>query len=205
MWRQIKFYTVSAVLVGLLFACGYLSVFGGRRGEVRRTVDAPVLVREIQQLSELVTVRCVLQKVIGLKEEKVPFGAESVLLLVQANVLAGVDLAALQPDDVTVAGNGAVTVRLPAARVLHVFVDDKQTQVWDRSKTWWTPWVPLNPDLEQNARRAALVAAQAAAVEAGLLGQARSNAETVVRNFLRATGITNVVFAAPTAEDTPAH
>ena len=194
MWRKIKFYTVSTVIVALLAACGYLYFFGGRRGEIRRTVDAPTLVKEIQQLSELVTVRCVVQKAIGLKEEKVPFGSESVLLLVQANVLAGVDLAALKPADVSVAGDGRVTVRLPAAKVMHVFVDDKQTQVWDRSKTWWTPWVPLNPDLEQNARRAALEAAQAAALETGLLAQARTNAETIVRSFFRATGIANVTF-----------
>lgn len=193
MWRKLKFYTVSTVFVALLGACGYLYFFGGRGG-IRRTVDAPAMVKEIQQLSELVTVRCVVQKAIGLKEEKVPFGSESVLLLVQANVLAGVDLAVLKPADVSVAGDGSVTVRLPAAKVMHVFVDDKQTQVWDRSKTWWTPWVPLNPDLEQNARRAALEAAQSAALETGLLGQARTNAETTVRGFLRATGIPAVTF-----------
>jgi|YelNatPaOPRAMG01_1025707.scaffolds.fasta_scaffold13065_3 hypothetical protein len=199
MWRKLKFYTASTLFVALLAACGYLYFFGGRRGGIARTVDAPALVREIQQLSELVTVRCVVQKVIGLKEEKVPFGAESVLLLVQANVLAGVDLAALQPNDVTVANNGPVTIRLPAAKVLHVFLDDKQTQVWDRSKTWWTPWVPLNPDLEQNARRAALEAAQATALETGLLAQARANAETTIRSFLRAMGISNTTFVAATA------
>jgi len=95
-----------------------------------------------------------------------------------------------------VAGDGRVIVRLPAARILHVFVDDKQTQVWDRAKTWWTPWAPLNPDLEQNARRAALAAVQAAALEAGLLDQARANAETVVRRFLQAAGHAGVEFAA---------
>jgi hypothetical protein len=199
MWRKIKFYTVSTVIIALLAACGYLYFFGGRRGGIRRTVDTPALVKEIQQLSELVTVRCVVQKVIGLTEEKVPFGSESVLLLVQANVLAGVDLVALQSNDVTVAGDGRVTVQLPAAKVLHVFVDDKQTQVWDRSKTWWTPWVPLNPDLEQNARRAALAAAQAAALDTGLLGQARTNAETIVRGFLKTAGIPGVTFAAAPA------
>ena len=115
-------------------------------------MDAPAVVREIQELSELVTVRYSIQKVIGLEEEKVPFGSEQVLLMVQGDVLGGVDLALLSTNDVQVSADDVVTARLPQPKVMHVYVDEKQTRVWDRSKTWWTPWEPFDPELEQKAR-----------------------------------------------------
>ena len=194
MWKTIKFYTVSAVVLALSATCVYLYYFGRREAVVRRVLDSPAVVKEIQQLSELVTVKYSIQKVVGLKEEKVPFGSEQVLLMVQADVLGGVDLAALNTNDVQVAPNHTVTARLPAAKVLHVYVDEKQTRVWDRSKTWWTPWVPFNPELEQKARLAALEAVQAAALEMGILSNAQQNAEKTIYEFLHATGVESVRF-----------
>ena len=91
--------------------------------------------------------------------------------------------------------DGGATIRLPAPRVMHVFVNDNETKVWDRSKTWWTPWVAFNPELEQNARRAALEAVQQAALQMGILSNAQQNAETTIREFLLTVGMTNVVFS----------
>jgi hypothetical protein len=204
MWKKIKFYTVSMIILVLGGACVYLYYFGRREAVVRRVLDPPAVVKEIQRLSELVTVKYSIQKVIGLKEEKVPFGSEQVLLMVQADVLGGVDLAALRTNDVQVTPNNTVTATLPAAKVLHVYVDEKQTRVWDRSKTWWTPWVPFNPELEQKARLAALEAAQAAAVEMGILSNAQQNAQKTIGEFLHATGVESVQFQTLTEGSTTA-
>jgi hypothetical protein len=197
MWKKIKFYTVSAIIIALSVACLYLYYFGRREPVMRRVVDAPAVVKEIQQLSELVTVRYSIQKVIGLKEEKVPFGSEQVLLMVQADVLGGVDLATLNTNDVQIGADNVITARLPSPRVMHVYVDEKQTRVWDRSKTWWTPWVPYDPELEQKARLAALEAVQATALEMGILSNAQENAEKTVRGFLRTMGVEAVRFDKP--------
>ncbi len=194
MWKKIKFYTVSAIILALGGACLYLYWFGGRRAVVRRVVDAPAVVREIQELSELVTVRYRIQKVVGLEEEKVPFGSERILLLVQGDVLGGVDLSLLSTNDVQVTAEGVVTARLPQPKVMHVYLDEQQTRVWDRTKTWWTPWVPYDPELEQKARLAALEAIQAAAVQMGILSNAQDNAEYTVRKLLRAGGVESVRF-----------
>jgi hypothetical protein len=195
MWKRIKFYTVSAIILALGGACLYLYYFGGRRAVIRRVVDAPAIVREIQELSELVTVKYNIQKVVGLEEEKVPFGTERILLLVQGEVLGGVDLASLTTNDVWVSADKVVTARLPQPKVMHVYLDEKQTRVWDRSKTWWTPWVPYDPELEQKARLAALEDIQAAAMQMGILSNAQDNAENTVRKLLRTAGVEAVRFA----------
>jgi len=194
MRNRIKFYTVSAIILALGSACLCLYYFGGRRAVIRHVVDAPAVVREIQELSELVTVKYNIQKVVGLEAEKVPFGAERILLLVQGEVLGGVDLAVLTTNDVRVSADKVVTARLPQPKVLHAYLDEKQTRVWDRSKTWWTPWVPYDPELEQKARQAALEAIQAAALEMGILSNAQVNAEKTVREVLRAGGMESVRF-----------
>lgn len=192
MWQRIKFYTVAGLAVALAAAALYFYLQAAR-GRVVRVADSAAVVREIQRLNELVTVRYNIQKAIGLKEEKVPFGSEQVLLLVQATVLGGVDLAAVTPADVQLdAASRRVAIQLPPPRVLHVFINDKDTQVWDRSKTWWTPWVAYNPQLEQQARQAALEAVQQAALQMGILSNAQQNAATTLRGFLQTLGLETV-------------
>lgn len=200
MWKRIKFYTVTGVVVALAAAVVYLRYIAPREARVVRTVDTPALLKEIQRLNELVTVKYNIQKVIGLKEEKVPFGSESLLLMVQAKVLGGIDLTGLTTQNVVVASDKAVTIQLPAPKILHVYVDEKETKVWDRTKTWWTPWVPFSPDLEQKARLAALESVQAAALDMGILGDSQTNAEITIREFLRSSGVDSVTFThAPAA------
>jgi len=193
MWRAFKFYCVSAVIIGLAGLAVYYRYFPQPAG-TQTTVNAPAILRQIQALNDLITVRYNIQKVIGLKEQKVPFGNEQVLMLVQAKVLGGVNLAQATASRT---GN-AVVIRLPPARILDAALDDTETKVWDRSKTWWTPWVSLNPDLEQSARRDALEDVRLAAVQMGILSNAQQNAETIIRNFLQTIGFDQVnVVTAP--------
>ena len=189
MWRAIKFYFVSAVIIGLAGLAVYYRYFP-QRSVIQSTVNAPAILRQIQPLNDLITVRYNIQKVIGLKAQKVPFGNEQVLMLVQAKVLGGVNLA-----NATASQTGkAVLIWLPPASILDASLDDKETKVWDRSKTWWTPWVSLNPDLEQSARRDALEDVRLAAVQMGILSNAQQNAETIIRNFLQTVGFNQVSF-----------
>jgi hypothetical protein len=163
-----------------------------RRGLPIRTLDSPAIVREIQGLSELVSVKYTVQKVVGLEEKKTPVGAEKLLLIVQAEVLAGVDLSELTPAGVKVLPGDNIKLALPAARIFHIVIDDKETKVWDRQITWWTPWVSPNPDLERQARLAASASVKQAALDMGILDQAQRNAELVVRNLLQTLGAKSV-------------
>ena len=140
------------------------------------------------------TVKYTIQKAVALEEQKVPFGAERLLLFVQAEVAAGLDLSHLRDDDIRLLPDGAVLVSLPPAEITSVEIDDKLTRVWDRSITWWTPWVPYNQDLERQARLEARKEAEKAARDMGILNQSRKNAEVIIRGLLMSTGVKDVKF-----------
>ena len=176
----------------MILTAALFFAFGGRGSSPVRTLDAPAIVREIQGLSELVSVKYTIQKVVGLEEKKTPVGSEKLLLIVQAEVLAGVDLSQISPGSVAILPGGNIKVALPPAKILHIVIDDKQTKVWDRQITWWTPWVSPNPDLERQARIAANKSVEQAALEMGILDQARRNAETVIRDLLQSLGAKSV-------------
>jgi hypothetical protein len=157
-----------------------------------RTLDPAVVVQEIQRLSELVSVKYTVQKAVGLEEQKVPFGSEKLLLFVQAQVLAGIDLSKVATGDVRLLPAKRMQLVLPPPKIIHIVIDDKQTKVWDRRITWWTPWVPFNPDLERQARLAALDAIERAAIDMGILDQARRNAQAAIQALLENLGINSV-------------
>jgi hypothetical protein len=159
------------------------------------TLSPSAVLRQIQQLNQLVSVKYAVQKVIGFEEQKVPLGTEKLLIFVQAEVLAGIELDKLAPGDLTLTHPGALSIALPPPRILHIVIDDNQTKVWDRSITWWTPWVPYNPDLERQARLAARNAIQQAALDMGILDAARGNAELAIRQLAGNLGIKEVVFS----------
>jgi hypothetical protein len=150
----------------------------------KRRPDELAVIAQIKQLHELATVRYSVQRVVGLREQKVPFGEEWILLMVEGRVTAGVDLARLSRDNVRYVDANSVMLELPAAQIFDVSLDEKQTKVWDRQITWWTPWVPFNPELEHHARLQAIEDVRNAALQMGILDQAQHNAETAIRDLL---------------------
>ncbi len=189
MRKSFNFFSAVALLISI-------SIFWISKREGRPRIDPPSVLAQVQRLNQLATVKYTIQKVIGLPEEKQPVGSESILLIVQASVQAGIDLASLRPDDVIVRPDGTVVVRLPAAKILNVSIDEKETKVWDRQKTWWTPWVAYSLDLEQRARLAGMEAVGKAAVDMGILPQAETNAETSIRGLLGLAGVKSVQIVA---------
>ena len=181
---------VALVAAGVLLG---FTIYWMARPEGPTRLDLPSILMQVQQMNQLTTVRYTVQKVIGITEQKQPVGSEAILLIVQARVDAGIDLAGLRQADVTVRRDGTVVLRLPAAKVLNVTVDEAETKVWDRTKTWWTPWVPYGLDLEQRARKAGVEAIEKSALEMGILGQAERNAETSIRALLGLAGVKEVL------------
>ncbi len=192
---RLRWLAAGAILGVLTSTALFLALwrFTGLGDSSRQTLSPPSIAKEIQQLNTLVSVKYVIQKAIGIEEKKVPFGTEKIFLFMQADVLAGVELDQLTGASIA-ADSGRIAISLPPPRILHVVVDDKETRVWDRGITWWTPWVPANPDLERQARLRAKEAIEKAALEMGILGKAKENAQTSIRGLLMGLGAKSVVF-----------
>jgi Protein of unknown function (DUF4230) len=189
-WRYVAIVALVALVAVLVW------VNRPVRSTVALTADPPGILREVRQLRELVTIRYSIQKVTGLTENKVPVGSESILLIVQARVYGGVDLGELKDKDIRMAGDRHVEIKLPPSKILHVEFDEKNTKVWDRTKTWWTPWVPYDIDLEKRARVAALESVRQEALDMGILLDAQVNAQNLIRALLHPLGIQQVSFRA---------
>ena len=185
-WKIATFVAAFAFFALLIFtfaALHFRSMFGPR------WLDSSAIVTQVKPLKQLVTVRYSIQRVVGLREPKVPLGEESILLMVQGEALAGVDLEGITSRDITYSQPRAVTITLPHARLFNVFLDEKYTKVWDRQITWWTPWVAPDPDLEHQARLRAIDEVRNGALSMGILDQAEKNAETAIRDLLRSFGL----------------
>src|SRR5437867_10839257 len=106
---------LAFVLFGLLMGL-ILSRFLGGRGP--RVLPASVLLHQVQTLSQLVTVKYVLEKVVILEDVKwiAGLGENKVLMVAHGTVKAGLDLSQLEPGDVKVSGK-KVTLRLPKAQI----------------------------------------------------------------------------------------
>lgn len=181
--RPWKILALISVLIALV--CALLFYFTLRS----RRPDATSIVTQVKPLNDLTTVRYSIQRVIGIREAKQPFGEESLLLLVQGEVLAGVKLSDFSSKDVRFLNEHTVAIHLPQPVILQTFIDEKNTKVWDRQITWWTPWVGYDPELEHKARLSALEEIKGVAISQGILEQAQKNAQTSIRSFLGAMQI----------------
>ena len=85
-----------------------------------------------------------------------------------------------------------------SSKISNVAIDEKDTQAWDRTKTWWTPWVPYSLDLEKRARILGLEEAEKSAIEMGILTASEKNAETSVRSLLSLAGVKAVTIVPTT-------
>lgn len=160
-----------------------------------RTATGPVVVEGVRELDQLATVRWtesvpVTRQSGGDVLERL-FSGEEVLLIATGEVEAGVDLAEIGADDVSVEGD-TVTMRLPEPEILSSSLDEEKTRVYDRD------FSPLNvhPDdeLVEEARARALEKVEAAARENGILKTAEKNAESSIRAFVTSLGFRDVRF-----------
>jgi hypothetical protein len=159
-----------------------------------RTFDSQAIVKEVRPLNELATVKYGIEKVIGMKEEKSPVGEESILLLVRGTVVAGINLASLSSNDVSISSDGVAKIHLMKPEIQAAYIDEKYTKVWDRGITWWTPWVSPDLDLEHKARMQAIDDIKLEALQMGILAEAQRSVEVDLRSILQAFGIQKTLF-----------
>lgn len=190
--RKLRPILVLAVLL-LIFGLGlwlghsvprWLQFGGGPR-----VYNTASVLRQVQTLSQLVTVKYVLEKVVVLEDVKW-FGENRVLLVAHGIVKAGVDLGELRSEDLQVSGT-AISIRLPPPQVTDAYLDDQQTRVVERSTGLLRMF---DKDLEQNARQNAVSDIRRAARTAGILKDANERAQAQLKSLFLQMGFEQIEF-----------
>ena len=151
--------------------------------------NTATVVRQVQTLSDLVTVKYVLEKVVILEDVKW-YGENRVLLLAHGIVKAGIDLQRMTPADVTISGK-TISLRLPSPQVTDAYLDDPKSQVIDHTTGLLRAF---DKDLEQTARANAVDDIRRAARTDGILDEADKRARLELELFLRQAGFEQVEF-----------
>lgn len=183
---------LTALLLGMLALGWWLGVFVPRLLgflPATKVYNTAAVLRQVQTLSQLVTVKYVLEKVVVLEDAKwYPGGESRVLLLAHGVVKAGVDLNQLGVEDVRVSGK-KITLRLPQPQLLDCYLDDQQTRVIERS----TGLLRLfDKDLEQIARQRAVDDIRRGARSAGILKDADERARAQLTSLFHQMGFDEV-------------
>lgn len=152
-------------------------------------VNTATVLKQIQTLSQLVTIRHVYEKVVILEDVKW-YGENRVLFVAHGNVKAGVDLEQLKPEDITASANGEkISVTIPKAILFDVYLDDHKSQVVERTTGLMRAF---DKDLEQNARRQAVTEISRAARLNGIEKEAEQRARDQLMFLFRQFGFKDV-------------
>lgn len=155
--------------------------------------DPVTIIHEVNALARLETIQYTVEKVITVEQGQdvlAPLFGDRLLFVAHGYVIAGIDMAKLEEADMWLE-NGVLNVRLPDAEVFDATLDNEQSYVYDRETGLLTHG---NPDLETLARQAAEQQILQAALDDGILEQARINAELFLDRFFEALGYSQVLF-----------
>jgi len=155
--------------------------------------DPVTYINEIRALARLETIQYSIEKVItgetGGGTFQTLFG-DKILFVGHGTVIAGIDMEKLQPEDMRYE-NGVLTVRLPPTEILVATLDNEKSYVYDRQTGVLTK---PDPNLETLVRQRAEEEILKAAIEDGILEQAKINAEAYLFKFFSALGFPNTIF-----------
>jgi hypothetical protein len=194
----------KAVLIatGIGAVLGAVALFAVLRavapqGKPRVDLSGASVVMRVRELGRLETTSFTIEKVIeagasGGALHDFLFG-DKLLLIAHGDVIGGVDLSKVGPNDVKVEGT-RLTVRLPAPEVLSTRLDNAETRVYDRTQGIFAR---SDKDLESDARRAAEEAIRDAACKAGVLDAAAQNARKQLMALFTALGFVDVTLDVP--------
>jgi Protein of unknown function (DUF4230) len=178
---------LTVILVGTLVwlstGLGLLHLLRGGRTQIN--VDQPTVVRQIQQLRRLETASYTIDKIISGEHANAYLpkflAGDRLLLVVHGEVVAGIDLAGLQPGDVSIRGQKA-SIHLPAAEVFSTRIDNARTKVYSRDTGLFSS---PDPNLESGVREVAERQLQQAALQDGILKSAAENARSTISSMLQ--------------------
>jgi len=191
---------VVVLALAVVFGLGViLGVFLPRLagiGSGPRSYNTAVILKQVQTLSQLVTIKYVMEKVEVLEDPPQSLWRQflpdntRVILIAHGIVKAGVDLQQLKPESVRASGK-KVVIALPRAQITDAYLDEKQTQVIEHNPGFLRSF---NKDLEQSTRQNALDDIRRAAREAGILKEADERARAQLTCLMTQLGFEKVEF-----------
>lgn len=186
--------------LGLFFGVVLPRLFGRR--STPQVYNTATIIKQVQTLSQLVTVKYVMEKIEILEDPpKSWFGStlpqswawDRVILVAHGVVNAGVDLSQLKPGDIEISDR-KIILRLPPARITDAYLDEKKTQVVEHTTGLLRA---LNKDLETTTRQNALDDIRVAARSNGITKDADERARTQLTHLFEVLGFTQVDFRSP--------
>ena len=174
---------VLAIAIGVALFIALLFIRPPAIGAPPKIESTATIIQQVQTLSDLVTVKYVLEKVVILDDIKW-CGENRVLLVAHGIVKAGVDFKEIKPEDVRVEDK-KIVLKLPRARITDVYLDDQKTRVVDRSTGLLRAF---DKDLEQNARRQAIDDLRIAARSNRIYEDAEERARLQLTNLFHLLG-----------------
>jgi hypothetical protein len=187
---MLKKAAIAICVIAAIFAAGLLlgvlsyRFLAARPGGIFNTAT---LLKKVQALSQFVTVKYSLEKVVVLDDVKW-YGDSHVVLVAHGVVKAAIDLDQLNPNDVQVTGK-KISITLPRSHVVDAYLDDQRTQIVER----YTGVLRVfDKDLEQDARRQAVEELRLAALQNGILNDASDRARSQLSALLYQVGFTEV-------------
>jgi hypothetical protein len=195
MQRLGSFVMVVVVVFVLGLAIGIFFPRWAGMAPAPRSYNTATVLKQVQTLSQLVTVKYVLEKVEVLTDPPQGWRAAfpddvHVTLIAHGIVKAGVDLSQIKPDDLRVSGK-KIVLTVPPAQITDAYLDDKLTQVVERNTGFLRAF---NKDLEQNARQNAIDDIRRAARGSGILKDAEERARAQLAHLCQQLGFDEVDF-----------
>ena len=155
--------------------------------------DPVTVIYQVRTLARLETIQYSIEKVITAETGQgvfAPLFGDRLLFVAHGEVIAGIDLQKLGPQDMWVEG-GVLYVHLPEPEIFVATLNNDKSYVYDRDTGLLTHG---DINLETSARQAAEDAIEQAAIEDGILEQARLNGEIYMERLLDTLGFEDVIF-----------
>lgn len=160
--------------------------------------ETPVIIKEINTLAQLITItysdEVVMDKIktgnglpslmsAGMNMILVP-SSEKLVIIGRGKVIAGVDLSALQQNDVNTLGD-SIHVNLPGAKILNTIVNPSGFETFDEEGEWTEAEVTqLKVKIKNEITKRAL--------QQNIMQQASARSKNIIETFLKSTGFKKV-------------
>lgn len=156
-------------------------------------VSTAVLAARLRGASELTTAIYTLETVTSASQDRqlgeLTIGRTELLYVAHGQVRAGIELADLGPEAMSVEGRRLI-VRLPAPRILDRKIDIDKSYVYDIDRSLFGP---IDATLQSQAERFALEKILSEACSGGILAEANERGSLAVEKLLEAAGYDEVV------------